>query len=125
MDKLKAYFKKIFLPECTHKSAKRKNCSYCPDCGKKVACKWIVIECKGCAHFRKPSIDRLGNIKPLKKYCFHCGSDKWGVQNYYESIIPDSLKTIAFKHVETQNPPQFGSLTGKTKVWVSYPGFKN
>lgn len=125
MNKLSAYLKNLFCHECAHKSAKRKNCNYCPDCGKKVNCKWIVIECKACAHFRKPLIDCFGQIKPVKKYCFHCGSDKWATRNYYESIMPDSLKTIAFKHVETEPPPEFGALTGKTKIWVSYPQNKS
>lgn len=122
MEKFLEYLKSIFRLKCSHNTAGNKNCKYCPDCGKKVVCRWIVIKCKSCGHYRTPLIDRAANIKPAKKYCFFCGSDKWTNHNYYEATIPDSLKSISARHIEAEEEHKFGSLTAKTKIWVSFPG---
>ena len=124
MNKLFKYIKNILRLKCSHSGALTRNYKYCPDCGKKVAYKWVVIKCKACGHYRKPLVDWLGKIKPMKKYCFHCGSDGWDVHNYYEKTIPDSMKPIAVKQLDPRKQYRFGELTQKTKIWISLPGEK-
>ena len=125
--KLQKYFKNLLNIKCTHSSAKMKNCKYCPDCGKKIVHKWIVIKCRLCGHYRKPLIDLFEKIKPVKKYCFHCGSDKWGYQYYYESFIPDRMKLISVKKIQTEKEynNKFGALTENTKIWISNSSCEN
>ncbi len=113
------YIKNIFTSKCCHEEAKSKNCKYCPDCGKRVVRKWAIIKCKSCGHYRKPQIDIYETVKPEKKYCFFCGSEKWVAHNYYDTNIPDSLKSISLVKVNDFEKQDFGSLTGKTKIWIN------
>jgi len=123
MRKLLQYFKELLTDKCAHNGAKTKNCKYCPDCGKKVEFKWVTVKCDFCGHYRKPVTDWQNKLKPEKKYCFYCGSDNWSYQNYYESNIPDRMKTIAVKKIAPDKEYKFGSLTCKTKVWISKPTY--
>ncbi|HSA06822.1 MAG TPA: hypothetical protein P5556_06560 [Candidatus Gastranaerophilales bacterium] len=120
MNKLLENFKNIFKINCNHFSARAKDCKFCPDCGKKIVSRWILIKCQACGHYRKPVIDSFGKIKPLKKYCFYCGYTRWKPENYYEPTIPDSLKSIAIKKIETEKKQNlnFGNLTKKSKIWI-------
>lgn len=121
MKKIVEYFKSIYNIKCSHSTACSENCKFCPDCGQRVVYRWIVIKCGRCGHYRQPVFNWLKEIKPSSKYCFFCGSDKWTVENYFQTNIPDGLKSIAMKKFEPQQERRFGSLTGKTKVWVSVP----
>ncbi|OGI01533.1 MAG: hypothetical protein A2Y25_03445 [Candidatus Melainabacteria bacterium GWF2_37_15] len=106
---------------CDHSSAKAKNCNYCPDCGKKIVHKWVTIKCRECGHYRKPTLDIFGRIKPVKRFCFNCGSDKWNYQYYMESTIPDKMKVISIQKIQTEEEhnSRFKNINRQTKVWVS------
>ena len=121
MNKLLTFLKKFLNIKCSHSAAIIQNCKYCPDCGKKIVPEWIIIKCKSCGHYREPSINYSDEIKPLKKYCFYCGSSEWTTQSYYEPNIPDSMKSISIKRnrAEERYTSNFGNLTTKTKIWVS------
>lgn len=121
MEKLLSSVKNLFLFKCSHKAAFSKNYRYCPDCGKKLYYKWIIIKCKKCGHYRTPAIKENKEIMPDKRYCFYCGSDKWTYYKYYEETIPESLKLISSLFLEEEEKYNFGSHTKKTKVWVSMP----
>jgi len=111
----------ILNRNCTHKSAILKNCKYCPDCGEKIFHKWVTIKCRGCGHYRKPAYDIFKNLKPAKKYCFNCGCDKWNFQYYYESTIPDKMKLVSVKQIQTEQEynERFKNPYQKTSVWVN------
>lgn len=113
----------ILEKNCKHNSAMMRNCKYCPDCGKKIIHKWVTIKCRVCGHYRKPAFALLGKIKPVKKYCFNCGSEKWDYQYYYESTIPDRMKTISLKQIQTVEEfnNRFKTQEENTKVWVDTP----
>lgn len=121
MKKFWVFLKSLFKINCTHSSANKEICKYCPDCGKKIAHKWVVVRCRLCGHYRKPLLDSIGKIKPVKKYCFFCGSNKWEFRYYYDNYIPDKMKLIAIKKIQTEDEliNKFGKLTEKTKVWVT------
>ncbi len=106
--------------KCNHSSVKNDRCNYCPDCGSKIIIKWVNIKCKQCGHFRKPKKQSFLNLKPIRKFCSYCGSDKWGYQYYYDSNIPDKLRTISVKKIVTEIPDnfEFGSMTSHTNIWV-------
>lgn len=111
----------ILDKKCSHSSAAAKNCKYCPDCGKKIMHKWVVIKCRLCGHYRKPVLDIFERIKPAKKYCFNCGADKWNYQYYYESTIPDRMKAISIKKIQTEEEykNRFKSRDSQTRIWIS------
>ncbi len=121
--KIQKFYKKLFYRECKHTAAHIGNCRYCPDCGKHIEAKWVTIKCDGCGHYRKPIIDKSGKTKAANKYCFYCGSIKFSLQNYYETNIPDRMKAISLKKIEAIKDYSFGSLTEKTKIWISKPDY--
>ncbi len=117
----------FFGIQCQHRAVKNYNCSYCPDCGKKVAVRWVSIKCKQCGQLRKASNKNLFSITPKKDFCFNCGSSKWMYQYYYDSNIPDKLREISVKQVVTRNENPFRDtrIDFDTKIWVENPQGKS
>jgi hypothetical protein len=58
---------------CSHAKARAvEGKTYCPDCGRGVIFRWVVLRCTECGQ-RRPSHYRLRQVVPAELCCTYCG----------------------------------------------------
>ncbi len=96
-----AFFQNLITPSCEHRRANL-SARFCPDCGYKVKLVWVMIKCRSCQARRVPDKSVvLGAVRPLEKFCRHCGSTDYQIVkkdriDAYELMYCVSLKEIDY-----------------------------
>lgn len=54
--------------------------TYCPDCGRGILLRWVVLRCEGCGQ-RRPGHYRFRHVIPTDAHCIACGHT--GVERHY------------------------------------------
>lgn len=71
---LYAFYRQLFETECTHRLVKPiPGGSICPECGYRIQIMWHLLRCRCCGSKRHTKMMPDKSIRPLFKYCQHCG----------------------------------------------------
>ena len=81
--------------------------TYCGDCGYKVRALWSICRCRTCGGKRQPKRGMDGRIRPLYRYCQHCGQTDFQLIkkdriNVHE--MPYALLTKEIDYTEERQP---------------------
>ncbi len=81
--------------------------TYCEDCGYKVRALWSICRCRTCGGKRQPKRGMDRRIRPLYRYCQHCGQTDFQLIkkdriNVHE--MPYALLTKEIDYTEERQP---------------------
>lgn len=78
---LAAFYQMLWRAECEHRRmpGQGDKSGYCPDCGYKVVLLWTLCRCRTCGSKRYPTQGLDGRIRPLYRYCQHCGQPDYQI----------------------------------------------
>src|SRR5690242_10790418 len=78
-----AFYSALFNSDCDHPlvappgaapdGSSRPYKTFCPDCGYKIRALWSLCRCRTCGAKRQPKQGMDGRVRPLYRYCQHCG----------------------------------------------------
>lgn len=104
--------------KCSHKNALlHTESGYCPDCGQYLIKNYYLIRCSRCDIKRQAKL-YWGEIQPVDKYCFNCGSVDYYIEKIDKVNFIDAQYAIYIKEIadEMQN------LHPETQIWVDEGG---
>lgn len=113
---LAAFYQTLFGGECEHKRVQPapglgNRSGYCPDCGYKILLLWTLCRCRTCGSKRHPArgMDGRGRIRPLYRYCQHCGQADYQIIkrekiNMHEMPYAILTKEIDYREERIVNP---------------------
>lgn len=98
--------------KCTHKNVDISiPFQYCQDCGEMVELSWHILRC-GCCGKKREAKTTLGEIKPVKRFCFGCGS------NTYETTKLEKVNYFDLHYaVQLKNNLSY-ERNEKVQLWV-------
>lgn len=95
---LYAFTETLFTRECDHpKINNLQNNAFCPDCGYKIKVLWTILRCRTCASKRLPRKTPDGKVKPMFRYCQHCGSTDYQLIQKQKIHVHELTYAVAIK----------------------------
>ncbi|MEB3288184.1 MAG: hypothetical protein VKJ04_11870 [Vampirovibrionales bacterium] len=107
----------------------------CPDCGYRVKNVWHLLRCRHCGTRRQAKLTFDLRIRPLRKYCAHCGANDYQLIkrhkiHVYEMNYALCLKEIDYSDLSPSAAPvhfkyrDYASHNPFEKPYASKSGFK-
>lgn len=114
---LAAFYSALFYSECEHlrvappsmtpTGSKLSTSAFCPDCGYKIRALWSLCRCRTCGGKRQPKKGMDGKIRPLYRYCQHCGQTDFQLikrDRIHVHELPYALLTKEIDYTEERKP---------------------
>ncbi|HEY9745741.1 MAG TPA: hypothetical protein V6C99_05945 [Oculatellaceae cyanobacterium] len=110
---LAAFYQTLLGGECEHPRVQAvpgqaSTAGYCPDCGYKVLLMWTLCRCRTCGSKRHPSRGMDGKVRPLYRYCQHCGQMDYQIIKRNKINIHEMPYAILTKEVDYSEERLFG-----------------
>ena len=100
-----AFYQTLFGGDCDHKRVQAapgqaNRSGYCPDCGYKILLLWTLCRCRTCGSKRHPSKGMDGRIRPLYRYCQHCGQSDYQIIKREKINVHEMPYAILCKEID-------------------------